>query len=59
MSILNHGAARTVAASGLDWVLFDTEHGPPSVETVDGLVNAVSGVGALPIVRVVLNKLTR
>jgi 4-hydroxy-2-oxoheptanedioate aldolase len=30
MSILNLDAARIVASSGLDWVLFDTEHGPPS-----------------------------
>jgi 2-keto-3-deoxy-L-rhamnonate aldolase RhmA len=55
MSILNPRAARAVASSGLDWVLFDTEHGPPSFETVDGLVRAVGGAGALPIVRVVWN----
>jgi len=55
MSILNPSAARIVASSGLDWVLFDTEHGPPSFETVDGLVRAVGGAGALPLVRVVWN----
>ena len=55
MSILNPRAARAVAASGLDWVLFDTEHGPPTFETVDGLVRAVIGAGAIPLVRVVWN----
>jgi len=55
MSILNPTAARTVASSGIDWVLFDTEHGPPSFETVDELVRGVSGAGALPLVRVVWN----
>lgn len=55
MSILNARAARAVASSGMDWVLFDTEHGPPSFETVDGLVRAVSGAGAIPLVRVVWN----
>lgn len=55
MSILNARAARAVASSGMDWVLFDTEHGPPSFETVDGLVRAVSGAGSIPLVRVVWN----
>ena len=55
MSILNSDAARAVAASGLDWVLFDTEHGPPSFETVDRLVRSVCGAGAIPLVRVVWN----
>jgi len=55
MSILNEDAARTVAESGLDWVLFDTEHGPPSFETVDKLVRAVGSSCALPLVRVVWN----
>ncbi|MCW4035992.1 MAG: aldolase/citrate lyase family protein [Candidatus Bathyarchaeota archaeon] len=55
MSILDPTVARVVAASGLDWVLFDTEHGPPSFETVDGLVRAVGRDGALPLVRVVWN----
>ncbi|MFQ6053878.1 MAG: HpcH/HpaI aldolase/citrate lyase family protein, partial [Candidatus Bathyarchaeia archaeon] len=55
MSALNLRVARTVAGSGIDWVLFDTEHGPPSFETVDGLVRAVCGVGAVPLVRVVWN----
>lgn len=55
MSILNPRAARAVADSGMDWVLFDTEHGPPSIETVDGLVRAISGAEAIPLIRVVWN----
>lgn len=55
MSILNVRAAWAVASSGMDWVLFDTEHGPPSFETVDGLVRAVSDAGSIPLVRVVWN----
>lgn len=55
MSILNPDSARIVAGSGIDWILFDTEHGPPSFETVDGLVRAVGGLGAIPLVRVVWN----
>ncbi len=55
MSILNPRSAQIVADSGLDWVLFDMEHGPPSIETVDGLVRGVGNGGALSIVRVVWN----
>ena len=55
MSILNQSSDRIMAASGLDWILYDTEHGPPSFETVDRLVRGVMGAGALPLVRVVWN----
>lgn len=55
MSVLNPSIATTVAGSGIDWVLFDTEHGPASFETVNSLVRAVCGVGAIPLVRVVWN----
>ena len=55
MSILNQASDRIMAASGLDWILYDTEHGPPSFETVDRLVQGVMGAGALPLVRVVWN----
>lgn len=55
ISVLNPRTARTVASSGLDWVLFDTEHGPAGIETIDGLVGAVMGAGALPLIRVVWN----
>lgn len=55
ISILNEDVSRILAESGLDWILYDTEHGPPSFETVDRLVHSVSGLGALPLVRVVWN----
>ncbi|MEM3056508.1 MAG: aldolase/citrate lyase family protein [Candidatus Bathyarchaeia archaeon] len=55
MSILNHQVVRIVANSGVDWILFDTEHGPPTFETVDSLVRASVGCKALPLVRVVWN----
>lgn len=55
MSIQNQASDHIVAASGLDWILYDMEHGPPNFETVDRLVRGVMGVGALPLVRVVWN----
>jgi 2-dehydro-3-deoxyglucarate aldolase/4-hydroxy-2-oxoheptanedioate aldolase len=48
-------ALRTVADAGFDWVLFDTEHGPLSIETVDARIRALKGAAALPIIRVVWN----
>jgi 4-hydroxy-2-oxoheptanedioate aldolase len=55
MSVLNPKVASTVASSGIDWVLFDTEHGPAGFETVDSLVRGVCGKEAVPLVRVVWN----
>ncbi len=55
ISILNPQAVRVVANSGVDWILFDTEHGPPSFETVDNLIRASAGSKAQPLVRVVWN----
>jgi 4-hydroxy-2-oxoheptanedioate aldolase len=44
-------AAEVVAGSGFDWLLFDTEHSPSDVETVLGLLQAVSAYDVSPIVR--------
>jgi 2-keto-3-deoxy-L-rhamnonate aldolase RhmA len=55
VSVLNQKTARTVASSGLDWVLFDIEHGPACIETIDPLVQSVMGTKALPLIRVVWN----
>jgi 4-hydroxy-2-oxoheptanedioate aldolase len=44
-------AAEVVAGSGFDWLLFDTEHSPSNVETVLGLLQAVSAYDVSPIVR--------
>lgn len=54
-SILDPVVAKAIAGTGLDWLLFDMEHGPPTFETVDRFVRAVGGDGALPLVRVVWN----
>jgi 4-hydroxy-2-oxoheptanedioate aldolase len=54
-SILHPTSVRAIARTGVDWVLFDTEHGPASFETVDLLVREVCGSGAIPLVRVVWN----
>jgi 2-keto-3-deoxy-L-rhamnonate aldolase RhmA len=48
-------ALRTVADAGFDWMLFDTEHGPLSIETVDARIRALKDAAALPIIRVVWN----
>ena len=44
-------AAEVVAGSGFDWLLFDTEHSPSDVDTVLGLLQAVSAYDVSPIVR--------
>jgi 2-keto-3-deoxy-L-rhamnonate aldolase RhmA len=48
-------ALHAMANAGFDWVLFDTEHGPLSIETVDDRIRALKGATALPIIRVVWN----
>ena len=44
---------RTISDSGFDWVLYDTEHGPFSMETVNEMIHRTSGAKASPIIRVV------
>jgi 2-keto-3-deoxy-L-rhamnonate aldolase RhmA len=46
---------RTIANSGFDWVLYDTEHGPWSIETVSDRIQQTSDSVASPIIRVVWN----
>jgi 2-dehydro-3-deoxyglucarate aldolase/4-hydroxy-2-oxoheptanedioate aldolase len=45
-------AAELAARSGLDWVLIDLEHGMAGESDLLGLLQAVQGTGATPIVRV-------
>jgi 4-hydroxy-2-oxoheptanedioate aldolase len=45
-------AAETLAASGFDWVLVDLQHGMASDAALPGLLQAIEGAGAAPIVRV-------
>jgi len=48
-------AAWTLANSGVDWILFDLEHGPCSIETVDRIIRYIRGCHAVPLIRVVWN----
>ncbi len=40
---------------GFDWIVFDTEHGPHSVETVQLLMQAMGASPTIPLVRVAWN----
>ena len=40
---------------GLDWIVFDMEHAPLSIETVQNLMQAMSASPTLPMVRVPWN----
>lgn len=44
-----------MAHMGLDWLVFDTEHGPWSLETVQQQIQAISATQVTPIVRVAWN----
>lgn len=48
---------RTISNSGFDWVLYDTEHGPWSIETVNEMIQQTSSCVASPVIRVVWNDL--
>ena len=55
MSVLDEDIASAMGKSGLDWVLYDLEHGPASIETTDRLVRATGAKGSLPFIRPVWN----
>jgi len=55
MSVLNEDVSSAMGNSGLDWVLYDLEHGPASIETASRLVRATGTKGALPFIRPVWN----
>jgi len=48
-------SAEILANMGLDWLVFDTEHGPWSIETVQQSIQATSSTEIVPIVRVAWN----
>jgi 2-keto-3-deoxy-L-rhamnonate aldolase RhmA len=48
-------SAEILSHMGLDWLVFDTEHGPWSIETAQQLIQAMSGTDVVPIVRVAWN----
>jgi 2-keto-3-deoxy-L-rhamnonate aldolase RhmA len=48
-------SAEILAYMGLDWLVFDTEHGPWSIETVQRSIQATAGTDIVPLVRVAWN----
>lgn len=55
LSVMEPTSIKTLSNSGFDWVLYDTEHGPWSIETVNSMIQQTSGATASPIIRVVWN----
>jgi len=55
LTVMRPELIKTISDSGFDWVLYDTEHGPWSIETVSDMIYRTSGSVASPIVRVVWN----
>ncbi|MFW6195184.1 MAG: HpcH/HpaI aldolase family protein [Chloroflexota bacterium] len=47
--------AQTLAASGMDWLVFDMEHGMISVETLHAMIAATAGTSCAPLARVPWN----
>ena len=47
--------AEVMALAGFDWIIFDMEHGPLDVSTMQTLAQAVSAAPALPVARVPAN----
>jgi 4-hydroxy-2-oxoheptanedioate aldolase len=57
LSRMDPDLIRTISDSGFDWILFDTEHGPWSIETVNDMIQRTTSSVASPIIRVVWNDL--
>ena len=57
IGMMNPEAVWTMANAGFDWILFDTEHGYPTIESVDRMIKFIRGAPAIPLVRVVWNDL--
>jgi len=55
VTIGNPDVSEIMAHRGFDWLVFDTEHAPLSVGTVQNLIQATSGSDIVPIVRVAWN----
>jgi 2-dehydro-3-deoxyglucarate aldolase len=52
VTIGNPDVSEILANIGFDWLVFDTEHGPLSTETVGQMIQATSGTKIVPLVRV-------
>ncbi|UCH02918.1 MAG: hypothetical protein JSV20_03820, partial [Candidatus Bathyarchaeota archaeon] len=57
LSRMDPDLIRILSDAGFDWILFDTEHGPWSIETVNDMIQQTSTSVASPIIRVVWNDL--
>lgn len=55
VTIGNADVAEIMAHRGFDWLVFDTEHAPLSIGTVQNLIQATGGSDIVPIVRVAWN----
>ena len=55
VTIGNPEVAEILANLGFDWLVFDTEHAPLSLETVEWMMQATSGTGIVPFVPVAAN----
>jgi 2-keto-3-deoxy-L-rhamnonate aldolase RhmA len=47
--------AEIMANVGFDWLIFDTEHAPLSIETVEAQLAAINGTSVTPLIRVAWN----
>lgn len=52
VTIGNPDVAEILSHIGFDWLVFDTEHGPLSIETAQRMIQATSGTRVVPLVRV-------
>jgi len=50
-SLSSPNVANVIGTTGLDFVIFDLEHGPSSFETVENILRAVQTTECLPIIR--------
>jgi len=57
VTVGNSDVTEMLAHKGFDWLLFDMEHGPLDIETVQLLMQASSGTAITPFVRVPWNDL--
>jgi 2-keto-3-deoxy-L-rhamnonate aldolase RhmA len=55
LSVGNGDVAEIMAHRGFDWLVFDTEHAPLNIETVQHMLQATGGSDITPIVRVAWN----
>jgi len=55
VTIANPDVAEILSNMTFDWLVFDTEHGPLSIETVQWMIAATSATQVVPLVRVGFN----